>query len=170
MRSFIATLAFAMVQASNPGKSVEDLMKVTDYPEFKYTSYKQSQLDQQGLSTIDITIDGQPQTKYVLSRQCTGKKADYTCPLNSRGFIYNKPAYDIESPDYFAPKLLGGSIEWDVNMSKAACGTINSFYMVSMPTEAEQAKSIGDGYYYCDSFMGIYGGQSCPEIDLMEAN
>lgn len=46
MRSFIATLAFAMVQASDPGKSVEDLMKVTDYPEFKYTSYKQSQLDQ----------------------------------------------------------------------------------------------------------------------------
>ena len=59
MRSFIATLALAMVQASNPAKSVEDLMKVTDYPHFKYTSYKQSQLDQTGLGTIDVVIDGQ---------------------------------------------------------------------------------------------------------------
>ena len=109
----------------------------------------------------------------MLSKQCTGKKAEYSCPLNSRGYIYNQPDYDITSPDFFAPQLLGGSIEWDVDMSSAACGTINSFYMVSMPAivpGSQQVKSIEDGYYYCDSFMGQYGGQSCPEIDLMEAN
>ena len=138
MRTFIATLAAAVVQASQ----IEELVKVTDYPHFKFTSYKQSQLDQQGLGTIDINVDGQKQTKYVLSKQCTGKKASYTCPLNSRGFIHNQPNYDIEAPDFYKPKLLGGSIEWDVDLSGAACGTVNSFYMVSMPAYVPGTKHV----------------------------
>jgi len=61
-------------------------------------------------------------------------------------------------------KLLGGSIQFTVDLSEVGCGLNAAFYLVSLP--AAGAGSNGD--YYCDA--NCVGGSCCSEMDLFEAN
>lgn len=120
---------------------------------------------------ITITVEGEKVTKYIASDGCISKDSDFLCPEGKRGYIHNTPTFDTAKPDYFFPSLLGKKVEWDVDLSKAECGCIHSFYSVSMPGYDEAgALDLTDGYGYCDSNYGHYGGQFCPEFDFMEAN
>ena len=124
-------------------------------------------MDRQNLDPIEVTIDGKKHTKYVLSDKCTGKGADYTCPQGGRGYIHNTPDYDISNPDFFKMNLMGSQVEFDVDMSQADCGTINTFYTVTIPATTAEGRHAEDGFYYCDSIAGRWGGQYCPELDIM---
>ena len=76
----------------------------------------------------------------------------------------------MSDPKYFKPNLLGGSIEWDVDLSEHECGCIAAFYLVSMPGKDQNGDlwMDTDGYGYCDANQ--VSGNFCPEFDMMEAN
>ena len=158
MRSFILALAAASVQASryaNDFKSgkLENIMKST-------TS--------NGIA-IEVTVDGEKQTKYVASDKCTADGSTYRCPEDGRGYIMNSETLDTTAPDYWTVNLAGATVEYDVDLSGHGCGCFNTFYTVSMPAKNEGgAFDISDGYFYCDAGMGFPA--HCPEFDIMEAN
>jgi len=88
------------------------------------------------------------------------------------GFLTNTNSYNgqIDPNSFFKPNLLGGSVEWDVNLSEAGCNCSASVYMVDMPAKTPWGSpnpSTG-GDYYCDA--NSVSGAFCPEVDLMEAN
>ena len=74
-------------------------------------------------------------------------------------------------PDaYYSPNLLGGSIEYDVDLGGAGCSCNVAFYLVSAPGRDVNGNFAGsaNGDYYCDA--NNVGGVWCPEMDIMEAN
>lgn len=177
MRAFIATLAACMVQASQSnylGNLIQENLQSTSSS--KYWSLRLGKFNKNELEPIEITVDGVKMTKYVLSNEnCTGKGADYSCPIGSRGLIHNTANFDVGEPDFFKPSLLNGSIEWDMDLSGAECGTIAAFTGVSMPAynpadSHPAVRSFSDGFFYCDAMMGAFGGNYCPDVTFMEAN
>jgi hypothetical protein len=46
-------------------------------------------------------------------------------------YLSEKPYLDPGS--YFKPNLLGGSLEFDVDLSLRNCGCVAAFYLVNMP-------------------------------------
>ena len=69
------------------------------------------------------------------------------------GYIINSELYDTSNPNFFQVNLLGGSVEWDVDMASFECGCISQFFTTSMPGKDWDGNlDIGNGYYYCDAF------------------
>lgn len=62
------------------------------------------------------------------------------------------------------PNMLGGSVEYDVNLAEVPCGSVTALYTVLMPSVEDNE----DPFKYCDANQ--VGGHWCPEFDLMEAN
>ena len=158
MKSFIATLSFASVQA---------------YSYEKLSNLVGKQLDtdaQNGFSQISIEVDGEAKTYYVAADFSSSSPSDYHVPSNGRGYIAESDSLDYSNPQYFTPNLLGGSIEWDVDLSDHECGCIAAFYLVSMPGKHDDGSlwMDTDGWGYCDANQ--VDGNWCPEFDLMEAN
>lgn len=120
MKTFFAALTFASVQAFEYEK-LESLMNKTfaDKPN--------------GFSPINIEEDGKMVTKYVAAWWQSSDPSSYYTPANARGYIHNTPSLDKSNPDYYIPNVLGGSIEWDVDLSHHECGCIAAFYTVLMP-------------------------------------
>ena len=158
MRAFIATLATTIVQA---GKY-----------EAVYSNFMEKRLTQMSnnqSSPIQITLDGEQVTKYIASNACHSDGANFICPEGGRGYLINSETFDASKPDFFQVNLLGGSVEWDVDLSSFECGCINTFYTTSMPGKDQNGNlDITDGYFYCDA-MAVEGN-FCPELDLMDAN
>lgn len=70
----------------------------------------------------------------------------------------------IEPTQIFAPNLLGGSVEFDADISNTDCGCASALTVFKAP--ALSAGTYGD--YYCDG-NGV-GGNYCPSIDILTAN
>lgn len=160
MRSFIAALAAVAVQAEwAPHES-----------SFKHLILEQKQFVNGGNFTpITVTEDGVDTTKYIVSDWCTSNGKDYTCNMNNRGYIMNGPSFDTGNPDFYIPNLLGGSIEFDADVSEFECGCLNTFYTVKMPSKNSSGglNHNNDHWFYCDANVH---DSYCPEMDLMEAN
>ena len=77
-------------------------------------------------------------------------------------YLSNSPT--IDTNDYFKPNLLGGSIEFDVDLSQSGCGCLTALYTIVMPAD----QNTDDPFKYCDA--ASVGGYMCPEFDVMEAN
>lgn len=60
--------------------------------------------------------------------------------------------------------MLGGSVEYDVDLTEVGCGCVAALYTILMPSVDENEDPFG----YCDA--NKIGGHWCPEFDLMEAN
>lgn len=88
-------------------------------------------------------------------------------PFNKRGYLSESATLDPNS--FWTPNLLGGSIEYDVDISSRNCGCIAALYLVRMPGKDSTGNLWNtDGYYYCDANQ--VDGNYCPEFDIMEAN
>ena len=76
----------------------------------------------------------------------------------------------LDPHGWYIPNLVGGAIEYDVDLSASGCGCNAAFYLVSMPGyDAQQHEApSGAGDFYCDA--NKVGGVWCPEMDIMEAN
>ena len=93
----------------------------------------------------------------------------FTIGFNGRTYLSNTEMFDKDQ--LFTPPLLGGSMEYDVDLSQAGCNCDASVYMIAMPAKnadgSYRAASDG-GMGYCDA--NKVGGAFCPEFDIMEAN
>ena len=85
-----------------------------------------------------------------------------------RGYISTSPTPDPYS--YFKPNLLGGYVTYDINISDLPCGCITALYQVLMPAKQEDGSLFERHYWYCGAQQSKYGGELCPEFDIMEAN
>lgn len=104
----------------------------------------------------------------LFTKLSTNEYFDVTVQYNKRGYLSRSK--NIDPNAYYTPNLLGGAVEYDLNIAQSNCGCIAAFYITKMPAvqeSGEYAPGI-DGMYYCDS--SGYGGQACPDLDIMEAN
>ena len=88
--------------------------------------------------------------------------ASLTFDFNNRMYLSTSSALDTTK--YFTVNLLGGSVNFDIDLSNAGCGCLTALYTVAMPA----VDNSWDLFKYCDG-AGV-GGSICPEFDLMEAN
>lgn len=124
---------------------------------------------------IKITVNGQPQTKYVISDE--GSRNNIHLNGNSitlvgggRAYLGNSPADTISPNSFYEMPLLGKRFKFNVDMSKVGCNCNGALYFTTMPAynSAQQPNPGKDGSYYCDANQ--VGGTYCPEMDVMEAN
>ena len=117
--------------------------------------------------SIDVTVDGQPTTLYLHSpswSSATTSGNSFSFDFNNRMYLSESPTTDPDS--YFTPQMLGGYIEYDVDLSSVGCGCVTAFYGVLMPGIDKDVSD--DPFQYCDA--NRVGGSYCPEFDIMEAN
>jgi hypothetical protein len=120
-----------------------------------------------GWQSIQITHDGEPKTLYVASDSYSSSGNRVTIPYNNRALLSQTPYMD--PAQFYKPNLLGGSVEYDVDLSGSNCGCVAAFYLVGAPGKDRNGNYWNtDGYYYCDGNQ--VGGNYCPEYDIMEAN
>jgi hypothetical protein len=87
---------------------------------------------------------------------------------NSSGTALSTTPY-LDPTTFFKPNLLGGAVEYDVDLSQRQCGCISAFYLVRSPAKDWNGNyANAEGGYYCDA--NKVGGYYCPEFDIMEAN
>jgi hypothetical protein len=82
---------------------------------------------------MEIHEDGEPLEMYVaMTGGSTLSSAEtLNIPLYDRGYFSKSATLDPEQ--FYKPNLLGGSVEYDVDLSQANCGCISTIYLVSMP-------------------------------------
>lgn len=76
----------------------------------------------------------------------------------------------MKPESFYMPNWIGGSIEYDVDLTQFECSCNGALYLVRMPAKDWNGNPIpnSDGGYYCDA--NKVGGNWCPEFDIMEAN
>lgn len=124
---------------------------------------------------ITIMINGQPQTKYVLSgdwaRNFT-RVSSNSITLSGGGRVYlGDSSSDTITPNsYYMMPLLGKRLTFDADLSDVGCNCNGALYHISMPAynSAQQPAPGENGEYYCDANQ--VGGTYCPEMDVFEAN
>ena len=53
----------------------------------------------------------------------------------------------VDPTKYFKPNMLGGSFEYDVDLSQVGCGCVTALYTILMPSVDENV----DPWKYCDA-------------------
>ena len=115
--------------------------------------------------SLEVDINGVPTTLYVQYPEWA--KASTSGDVLS--FNYNHRMYlstqeTLDPSKYYRANLLGGSVEFDIDLSNSGCGCLTALYTVRMPG----VDSTSDSFKYCDG-MAV-GGSYCPEFDILEAN
>ena len=78
--------------------------------------------------------------------------------------MYLSTVDEVDPEAYFKANLIGGRVQYDVDLSGVGCGCITAVYNSLMPAR----DSNSDPFKYCDANQ--VGGSWCPEYDIMEAN
>lgn len=124
---------------------------------------------------VTIRVNGQPQTKYVLSSDLAKGNAhvngsSITLIGGGRVYLGDSSSGTISPNSFYEMPLLGKRFTIDVDMSDVGCNCNGAVYFVTMPAynSGQQPQPGTDGTYYCDA--NKVGGTYCPEMDLMEAN
>jgi hypothetical protein len=114
--------------------------------------------------------DGKKVTKYVVGTKTTNVNMvdDSTVEIKHggsiRSYLANSPKLDDSGSDFYMPKLIGGSISVDVDLSEAGCSCNAAWYLTKMPGKV----FTDNGDWYCDAQPTA--PTVCTEMDLMEAN
>jgi len=85
--------------------------------------------------------------------------------MEGRAYFADRCTGSYNHTDYLALKLLNKKITYTVDVSKADCGCNAAFYMTSMHQNKRKSECFD---YYCDA--NNVCGESCAEVDIMEAN
>lgn len=115
---------------------------------------------------LQVEVDGVETTLFVqFPKSWSAAETDGT----ELGFDYNNRLYlstqqEFDATKYFTPNMLGGSLEYDVDLSEVGCGCVAALYTILMPSVEDNE----DPFKYCDANQ--VGGHWCPEFDIMEAN
>ena len=106
--------------------------------------------DQNGWASVTVNIDGSDKTLYMAMDSYKSSGNTITIPYGGRGYLSWTPSLDPTK--FFRPNLLGGSVEFDADLSTRNCGCIAALYLVSMPGKNSSGQYWNtDGYYYCDA-------------------
>lgn len=97
---------------------------------------------------LTATVDGEDTTLYVqypdwADAQTSG--SEVTFDYNNRMYLSTQPTLDTSK--YFMPNMLGGSLEWDVDLSEVGCGCLTALYAIGMPA----VDNGSDPFQYCDA-------------------
>lgn len=80
--------------------------------------------------------------------------------------MYLAESCTADSSSLYRPNLLGGIVEYDVDLSNVSCGCVSHLYSVLMPA----VDNTSDPFGYCDTDRYHQNGPLCPEFDFMQAN
>lgn len=118
--------------------------------------------------TIKVKENGVDMTLFMVG-QNNMKQGDSEIDVKFNGRAYLTKEDKVDG-QYYSPSLLGGSLEYDVNLSQSGCSCDAAVYLTKMPALDANGKEFPgpDGYYYCDA-NGI-SGEFCPNFDIMESN
>lgn len=117
-------------------------------------------------------MDGEPLQLYITETHWSEitplTSTSYDMGWNSRAYL--STTQDWSKDTYFKPDLLGGTMEYDVDLSRVDCGCVAALYVIGMPGIGSDGQPFesSDGLHYCDA--QAVGGNFCPEFDIMEAN
>ena len=68
------------------------------------------------IGTLDITVNAETQTMYVGTQySATSEGSEITVPFQQQAFLFTSETLDPDN--FFKPNLVGGTIEWDVDLS-----------------------------------------------------
>jgi len=84
-----------------------------------------------GYAAIQITENGKAKTLYVGDTHYGSHDKVIDIPYNSRAMLMETNYMDPVK--IYRPNLLGGSVDYDVDLSQSNCGCIAAFYLVSAP-------------------------------------
>ena len=119
--------------------------------------------------SLNIKENGNDKTLYIIGPKWYTPKGGNTMDIPYGGRSYLSPSNENQGV-FYSPNLLGGTIEYDVDLSQSGCSCNAALYLISMPAKDQSGTVIPGkgGDYYCDANM--VGGNWCPEFDIMEAN
>ena len=105
-------------------------------------------------------------TKYVLNPDWSSSTTDgaYELSFDFNNRMYISDSSTVDPDQYFTVNLLGGIMEFDIDLSLVGCSCLTALYTITMPG----VDNTWDPFKYCDA-SGV-GGHYCPEFDVMEAN
>ena len=94
-------------------------------------------------------VDGAEQILYVhapsWARSMSTDDSSITYLYNNR--MYLSTVDYLDTTKYFAPNLLGGVMEYDVDLSQVSCGCVSAIYQTLMPA----VNHTTDPFGYCDA-------------------
>lgn len=115
--------------------------------------------------SFTVKVDGQDTTLYAVqpnwSEVTVVDSSDIT--FDHRNRVYFSWTDYLDTDQYFKPNLLGGSIDYDVDLSGVGCSCIAAVVLKLLPVKNSDA----DVFKHCG---GQYRSAYCPEFDVMEAN
>ena len=83
---------------------------------------------------LQVEVDGVEQTLYVQYpdwSEASISGANLSFDFNNRMYLSTQASLDTSA--YFMPSLVGGSMEFDVNVSQSGCGCLTALYATVMP-------------------------------------
>ena len=104
---------------------------------------------------LEVMMDGEPLQLYITetwwSEITPLSSSSYDMGWNSRTYL--STTQDWSKDTYFKPNLLGGTMEYDVDLSRVDCGCVAALYVVGMPGIGAlgQPFESDDGLHYCDA-------------------
>ena len=120
-------------------------------------------------SSINIKENGKDKKLYIVGADWYTPKGGDTMDIPHGGRSYLATSDALGPDNFYAVNLLGGAIDYDVDLSKSGCSCNAALYLILMPAKDKNGNpEKGFGDYYCDANM--VGGHWCPEFDIMEAN
>ena len=164
----IVQIKFKKLQPNNQMKSAFTLscLSALGLCQQKLFNPHKAMQTQNGFGAIQVKEDGVEKTLYI-TPQCSTSGDHTDCPHNARATLSATP--NLDPHGFYKPKLVGGSVEYDVDLSQMKCGCVAAFYTVALPAIGSDGNPHNtDGYYYCDA--NNITGEWCPEFDIMEAN
>jgi hypothetical protein len=126
-------------------------------------------------SKLNVTENGKPIDIWlaVHGNPTVGGSSDstITMPHNNKAYLAKSNENGTFTPTmYYTPNMLGGNIQYDVDLSQSTCSCNSALYMVDMPAKNLNGDFVAgpEGDYYCDG--NKVDGTWCGELDIMEAN